>query len=56
MDRVIEYTCDTIKKIRKVHLVRSIGAIDVNMLLKKNSTCFCYFGVDSEFSSCENLP
>jgi len=39
-----------------VHSIRSIGAMDVNKLLKKISICFCYFCVGYEFSSCENFP
>jgi hypothetical protein len=30
--------------------------MDVNKLLKKFLACFYYFCVDSNFSTCENLP
>ncbi len=56
VDRVTECTFYTIKKTKEVHSIKSVGAIDANKILKKSSTCFCYFCVDSEFSSCENLP
>ncbi len=56
MDRVTNFTCTTIKGTRDVYFMKAVGAMDVNKLLKKSLACFCYFCVDSNFSSCENLP
>lgn len=53
MDRVIDFTCTTIKGTRDVHFVKYVGAMDVNKLFKKNLACFCCFFVDSNFSACE---
>ncbi len=56
VDRVIDFTCTTIKGTKNVHSMNFVGAMDVNKLFKKNLACFCYFCVDFNFSACKNLP
>jgi hypothetical protein len=40
VDRVTKHTCDTIKGTREVHIVRFVGVMDVNKLLKKDLGLF----------------
>jgi hypothetical protein len=56
VDRVIQYTCDAIKGIRDLYLIRSMGLMDVNMLMKKSLSCFSYFCMDGNFLACDNIP
>lgn len=56
VNRIIQYTCDAIKGIRDLYLVRSVGLLDVNMLMKKSLSCFSYFCVDGNFLACDNIP
>ncbi len=39
-----------------MHSIKSVGAMDVNKLMKKNLFCFFYFCLDGIFLACENVP
>ncbi len=39
-----------------MHSIISVGVMDVNNIMKKSLSCFCYFCVDGNFATCENLP
>jgi hypothetical protein len=53
---VTDFKCTTVKGTRDVYSMKFAGAMDVNKILKKTLTCFCCFYVDSNFSTCKNLP
>jgi hypothetical protein len=56
VDWITKGTTNSIKGTRDLHYVQFVGSMDVNKLLKKQLACFCYFYVDYNFSTCENLP
>lgn len=56
INKAIKYIVETIKGTRDFHSIKSIGAKDVNKLMKKGLSWFCCFCVDGNFITCENLP
>ena len=56
VDRVNRYACEPIKGSQDLHSIRFVGVMDVNKIMKKSLSCFCYFCVDGNFATCESLP
>jgi hypothetical protein len=46
IDKAIQYIVETIKGARDLHSVKFAGAMDVNKLMKKSLSCFCFFYAD----------
>jgi hypothetical protein len=39
-----------------MHSLKSIGVVDVNKLMEKSLSFLCYFWMDGNFLTCENVP
>ncbi len=46
IDKAIQYIVETIKGARDLHSVKFASAMDVNKLMKKSLSCFCFFYAD----------
>ncbi len=55
IDKVNEYSCETIKGTKELHSIRSVGVMDVNKFMKKSLSCFYCFYVGGNFPERENL-
>jgi len=55
IDKVTKYIIETIKSTQDFHSIRSIGAMDVNKLMKKSLSYFHCFYVDGNFLTSENV-